>query len=653
MTTSNHDSSILFYVPDSASTSAPQIPQIDLITRDLEPLPELGDQAKPDSTLPNAPMPRNDHTHARHVLDGNVLLCPCPECGAPMTFRIWLSTADCWQCDISIALSFEQLRSRMQSTMAPKLPFPAQDRLPPREHLPAAQTASRKHSGRSSEAASVTSTAALQKTVTSSRARRTKHYRAARRQRPWWRSFRAWMVSAIAHLITLALLAMIILDASHQDPFIVLSTEIRPFRHAGDPQDVLEPLNEVEFDLPVPADNQEKREALLHADQMARELRIDPTAADVQLPQLKQVKSMIAKNASRRAMLAARDPRIRVEMIRHEGGTTLTEAAVAQGLRWMSEHQNQDGSWSLEQFNQCPSCQGKCGAQGKIHSDVAGTSLVLLPFLGAGQTHLVGRYQDVVALGLRWLIDCQKSDGDLRAESAPNAGMYAHGQATIVLCEAYAMTGDEQLRGPAQKATDFIVAAQHEAGGWRYAPGQPGDTSVLGWQLMALQSARAAELSIPDYAFENASHFLDSVQHDDGARYAYQRGDGSTPAMTAEALLCRMYLGWDLQHPGLRNGVDLLVRNHLPRSEEPNFYYWYYATQVMHHAGGSLWKQWNHHIRNVLVASQKKRGHEAGSWSPSNTHDQAGGRIYTTALATCTLEVYYRHVPIFHQIQLD
>ena len=73
------------------------------------------------------------------------------------------------------------------------------------------------------------------------------------------------------------------------------------------------------------------------------------------------------------------------------------------------------------------------------------------------------------------MIQQQKPSGDLRGGSSGNTGMYAHGQATIVLCEAYAMSGDQALRVPAQRAVNFVVQAQHEGGGWRYVPGQPGD----------------------------------------------------------------------------------------------------------------------------------------------------------------------------------
>jgi hypothetical protein len=279
--------------------------------------------------------------------------------------------------------------------------------------------------------------------------------------------------------------------------------------------------------------------------------------------------------------------------------------------------------------------------------------LALLPFLGAGQTHLVGRYKDYVSAGLRWLIAQQKPDGDLRGASRDNAGMYAHGQGAIVLCEAFLMTGDEELRVPAQRAIDFIVKAQHEEGGWRYSPGQPGDTSVVGWQLMALQSAKAANLTVPTETLELAYHYLDSVQHRGGAQYSYLPGQAPTHVMTAEALLCRLYLGWNLEHEGLVDGVRYLTQQHPPRENDPNIYYWYYATQTIHHFGGEPWDEWNARMREILVETQERRGHEAGSWEPRGDHASAGGRIYMTALAVCSLEVYYRHLPIFRQLDLD
>jgi hypothetical protein len=391
------------------------------------------------------------------------------------------------------------------------------------------------------------------------------------------------------------------------------------------------------FDLPLPEGDRPRsdreRRALLQANQEARELRLEVPHTAVPLPQL--LEQARSDDVHRRAF-ALRDPRLRVQLVRKHGGTTLTEAAVARGLRWIAAQQWADGSWPLQ------------------HDDdhQAGTSLALLPFLGAGQTHLSGLYTTQVAGGLRYLLNHQDADGDLRGDSSLQFGMYVHGQATIVLCEALAMTHDERLREPAQRAVDFIVAAQHPRGGWRYEPGQEGDTSVLGWQLMALQSARAAGLKVPNDTLDLADQYLETVQSENGAFYAYQPYREPTHVMTAEALLCRMYLGWGLDHPGIRQGTRTLVDEFPPAADDPDYYYWYYATQAIHHVGGRLWQRWNHALREELVSLQRTQGRHAGSWDPEGPHASVGGRLYVTSMAVCTLEIYYRHAPIFRQIDL-
>ena len=413
---------------------------------------------------------------------------------------------------------------------------------------------------------------------------------------------------------------------------------------------------EAQFDLPLPSkadlSDPVERAALIEANQEARELRLSDDAS-VGRPDVQVVKRAIGRPDGHRQGFAARDPRLRVEIVAQEGGTTLTEAAVARGLRWLAEHQNKDGSWSLNGFRHAADCN--CGGDGHFQGKSPGTALAMLPFLGAGQTHLSGKHKGTVSRALRWMIENQGEDGDLRAGSNGNEGMYTHGQATIVLCEAFAMTGDESLRVPAQKAVDFVVKAQYYDGGWRYQPGPPdqrGDTSVVGWQLMALQSARAANLTVPNQTWDQSNEFLNSVSHQDGAVYSYQAGGGPTPVMTAEALLCRMYLGWTKDEPGLVRGVETLAEDFLPTDDAPNIYYWYYGTQVMHHYGGEEWEKWNGRMRDILVNTQERKGHEAGSWDPRGDHASAGGRIYMTSLAVCSLEVYYRHLPIFRQIKL-
>jgi len=222
--------------------------------------------------------------------------------------------------------------------------------------------------------------------------------------------------------------------------------------------------------------------------------------------------------------------------------------------------------------------------------------------------------------------------------------MYSHGLASITLCEAYAMTNDHGLMQPAQLSLNYIVYAQDPVGGgWRYAPRQAGDTSVVGWQLMALKSGHMAYLRVPPATIRGATKFLNFVQDNSGASYGYTV-PGKGQATTAVGLLCRMYLGWDHEEPALQRGVATLAR----MGPSNNMYYNYYASQVMRHYGGEQWDAWNVQMRDRLVKTQEKKGHATGSWFLSKSgHADRGGRLYCTSMAAMILEVYYRHMPIY------
>ena len=346
-----------------------------------------------------------------------------------------------------------------------------------------------------------------------------------------------------------------------------------------------------------------------------------------------------------REMFSHRSAGNRGELVQREGGSPESEAAVNLGLEWLANHQDGSGKWSLDQFNRSKGCDGECQGVG-VRSDTAGTALALLPFLGAGETHQHGKYKKVVQKGLDWLIEDQKTDGSFQSVGSGN--MYAHGQAAIALGEALAMTQDKKLVGPAQGAINYIVKCQHSRGGWRYSPGMAGDTSVLGWQILALRSAQSAGLKVPRQTLAKAGEYLDSAQADkQGGLYGYTPGGSGTPSMSAEGLLCRMYLGWEHSQTGLAAGTDYLL-THLPAPNHIDIYYWYYGTQVMHHYGGDPWKTWNSTIREILIESQATEGHMAGSWMGTGAHDK-GGRVYATALALCCLEVYYRHKPLYSE----
>jgi hypothetical protein len=178
----------------------------------------------------------------------------------------------------------------------------------------------------------------------------------------------------------------------------------------------------------------------------------------------------------------------------------------------------------------------------------------------------------------------------------------------------------------------------------------PGDTSVTGWLVMALKSADNAYYPVPPVALERVRTFLDFVQQDGGSAYGYVGPEQGTTASTPVGLLCRMQLGWPRDEPALVRGVEALAaRGPLPN----NIYYNFYATQVMHHFGGSQWAAWNQRMRDALIAAQARQGHETGSWYFDEKEPEdalaptLGGRLYSTSLAALTLEVYYRYLPLY------
>ena len=225
-----------------------------------------------------------------------------------------------------------------------------------------------------------------------------------------------------------------------------------------------------------------------------------------------------------------------------DGHSVPSERAVNAALVWLANHQDYDGHWSLQHYTH--ECKDKtCSGEAELSADAGATAMGLLPFLAAGQTHKgKGVYREHVRRGIQWLISHQLSDGNL-AKGAVQM-MYSHGLATIALCEAYGLTGDKQVGIAAQGAVNFILSAQNTAdGGWRYNPKDPGDTSVVGWQLMALKSADMAGLNVGGSVFSGTSKWLDAVAVHDGAEYAYQPDQGPSPTMTSVGLLCRQYLG--------------------------------------------------------------------------------------------------------------
>jgi len=330
------------------------------------------------------------------------------------------------------------------------------------------------------------------------------------------------------------------------------------------------------------------------------------------------------------------------------GGTTDSQAAVALALKWITEHQLADGGWNFD--HTLGSCKGRCKDSGNIPQARNGaTALALLPYLGSGQTHTEGEYKKQIKGGLNYLVGHIKpvsGQQGLGSFHEPGGSMYSHGLATIALSEAYAMTQDRSLIAPTQAALNYITFAQDPVGGgWRYNAKQAGDTSVVGWQIMALKSGHLGYLDVPRSTIAGASKFLDHVSTESGSQYGYTGPQSGRESTTSIGLLCRMYLGWKLDSQPLQDGIELLSAK---GPSQTDMYYNYYATQVMRQEDGKHWEKWNPKLRDYLVGKQDKTGHQTGSWHFNGGHGASrGGRLYNTAMSTMILEVYYRNMPIY------
>jgi len=349
------------------------------------------------------------------------------------------------------------------------------------------------------------------------------------------------------------------------------------------------------------------------------------------------------------AAYAGRMGAAKERLLKVNGGTEETEAAVALGLEWLAKQIKPDGRWEFD------------GSHKDCH--VAATGMCLLPFLAAGESHLDGRkYKEVVAKGIAYLKSQLKPNGHFRRVS-----MYEQAIGTLALCEAYGMTGDEKLKKPATQAVEYIVKSQRATGGWDYSspvaddddlpdltPGEmTGDTSILGWQVQALERARQAALPIPETTWNLAEKFLIGVSESDESRYGY-RTKGSTSTLSAVGLLARININGDSKMPFVAHGVKNLWEEQKPSPDLSESYYIYHATQVFHSAGGKDWhNKWNPAIQKILldrqITAKNKTAKESEFGSFPKDKGFIGlccGQVGTTAMALLTLEVYYRNPPL-------
>jgi hypothetical protein len=328
---------------------------------------------------------------------------------------------------------------------------------------------------------------------------------------------------------------------------------------------------------------------------------------------------------------------------------------VLASLKWLARHQNPDGSWHARQR-----CE-VCPSRGSSEHDPGLTGLALLSFAGAGYTHLSrdvydGRdFGDAVRRAIQWITNNQDVEGAIGPRDAKKF-MYNHAIDTLALCELYGLTGSMLFKDAAQKAVDFLLAAQNPGKGWRYhSRSGENDASVTGWAVMALVSARSAGLDIPRSSIDGALALMRELTDENGRTGYSWRGTSKVviegandtfdhhESMTAIALMSARFL-----KDGARLDAALVARDPPAWSaDELDFYYWYCGTLAL--VGTPHAAEWQKRLRAALVSRQNTHstGCLAGSWDPVDRWSSEGGRVYATAINAMSLEVYYRYANAF------
>lgn len=258
-----------------------------------------------------------------------------------------------------------------------------------------------------------------------------------------------------------------------------------------------------------------------------------------------------------------------------------TDRSVQETLDWFSRTQESDGSWSPARWG------------GDPRFEVALTALPLLAILSA-DTEMTPQRATTIDKAKQYL----QSTCDTRGRFGPQfyGSSYSQGIATLALLTCYKNDPDAETKRLLDHALGVIMYHQQENGSWGPSGTAHADVTITLWQLEALK-------------------------------------------MAAD-------LGWKDVHPHLSLGTKW-VANHFNKSSIPqdglnpgeaiDYFNIYFATTQLKEAGDESSRDRLSSIRLSLLSKQVQRGTDSGSWTPDDRWGQAGGRLYTTALASLSL----------------
>jgi hypothetical protein len=348
-------------------------------------------------------------------------------------------------------------------------------------------------------------------------------------------------------------------------------------------------------------------------------------------------------------------------LLAQEGPREINEAArnaIERGLQYLSRHQSADGSWSDGIGRKVN--QSYLAHRGK-HTGV--TALAGIAYLANGSVPGRGRYGKEVQGALDFTLRSVKEHGFITHDGSR---MYSHAFATLFLGEVAGMAPSAEVKEALKRATECIVAAQNEQGGWRYLPGaKDSDISITVCQIQALRAARNVGVRVPRETIDRAIQYVKRSYIGDRVSFPHFRGGfwyqvfenrPFRPSRTSFALtaagVTSLYGAGEYEGEEIRGGLRYLFdpRNRPSRADMKRtfdyFYAHYYAIQAFFQAGEPYWSEWYPSIRDEIVTPSPLA--DSGP-EPDGRWEDLVGPNYATSMACIILQIPYRYLPIFER----
>ncbi|MEQ8763017.1 MAG: tetratricopeptide repeat protein [Planctomycetota bacterium] len=335
-----------------------------------------------------------------------------------------------------------------------------------------------------------------------------------------------------------------------------------------------------------------------------------------------------------------------------EGSRRRVASAIRSGLAWLERHQADDGRWDADAKGQTDFPDG-----GGALNDIGVTGLSLLALMGDESSSREGGHEKAINRGLAYLIRVQDDDGLIGGRVGQHY-MYNHGIASLALCEAL-LSGHEDIRPACQRAVNFIHKSRNPYAAWRYdsPPSGDNDTSVTGWMLRTLATAKKAKLDVDEAAIDGGLSWIEQATDPETGRTGYNSRGGvsaretgmmdefppdAVEAMTAVGLNSRMLFDRKKNKEVIAKGAKLLMKS-LPSWNEKagtcDMTYWHFGTLASRHLGTDLWRRWSSSLLDAVLPHQREGGEAvAGSWDPVGPWGASGGRVYSTATMVLSLQ---------------